>query len=306
MESEPTVVRGYARMSPLERTIVVGVDALDHSDDAVVAAFALAPRLGAAVELLHATEVDNDLWLQVDPVGVQRAKDAAARRLEGALARAGLVGLDVSRSLRVVPGEPAHALLQRSRDRSAALLVLGAHKRTAPIDFGDVVRAVIARATCPVLVQVGAPRPIRRILCAIDLGPGALSVLSVARDWAVALGAELTTLHAFVRPQLGFLLGYPVPFPAAMVETARETEEREFRRMLEPFDWRGSLHRESFYEADPAADVLDEQDAYDLVVLGTHGRRGLESVLVGSVASAVLRGARRPVLVVRTRAGEVT
>ncbi len=293
-------------MSTVERTLVVGVDALDHSDQAVIAAFALAPRLNAAVSLVHATEVDNELWLQIDPVGVQRAKDAAARRIEGALAASGLVGLDVARSLRVVPGEPAHALLEQARERDAELIVLGAHRRTAPIDFGDVVRAVIARASCPVLVQTGAPRPIKRILCAIDLGPGALSVVSLARDWAVALGAELTTLHAFVRPQLGFLLGYPVPFPAAMVETAREAEEREFRRLLEPLDWRGLLHRELFYEADPAADVIAEQDAYDLVVLGTHGRRGLESVLVGSVASAVLRGARRPVLVLRTRAGELT
>lgn len=293
-------------MSPVERTIVVGVDALDHSDQAVIAAFALAPRLGASVALVHATEVDNDMWLQIDPVGVQRAKDAAARRLEAALAKAGLVGLDVARSLRVVPGEPTHALLELARESNAELIVLGAHRRSAPIDFGDVPRAVIARAQCPVLVQVGDPRPVKRILCAIDLGPGALSVLTLARDWALAHGAELTTLHAFVRPQLGFLLGYPVPFPAAMVDTAREAEEREFRRLLEPFDWRGVLHREVFYEADPASDLITEQDGYDLLVLGTHGRRGLESVLVGSVASAVLRGARRPVLVLRTRADAVT
>lgn len=283
-----------------QRTLVVGVDAHDHSDDAIVAAFQLAPKLGVEVELVHATEVDNDVWLQIDPVGVQRAKDAAARRLEETLRGAGLVGLDVSRSLKIVPGGAAHALLESARNLDAAGIVIGAHRRTAPIDFGDTVRAVIARSTCPVLVQVGAPLAIRRILCAIDLGPSALAVLTLARDWARALGAELVTMHAFVRPELGFLLGYPVPFPPSMVESARESEEREFRRMLEPFDWRGVLHRELFYEADPARDVLSEQRNYELIVMGTHGRRGLASVLVGSVASAVLRGAERPVLVLRT------
>lgn len=283
-----------------QQTLVVGVDSKDHSDDAIVAAFALAAKFGHEVELVHATEVDNELWLQIDPVGVQRAKDAAARRLEGTLNKAGLVGLDVSRSLKIAPGSATHALLEAARSSNAACIVVGAHRRTAPIDFGDTVRALIARATCPVLVQAGEPRPIRRILCAIDLGPSGLAVLTLARDWARALGAELATLHAFVRPELGFLLGYPVPFPPSMVENARENEEREFRRMLEPFDWRGVLHRELFYEADPASDVLSEQRNYDLLVLGTHGRKGLASVLVGSVASAVLRGAERPVLVLRT------
>jgi nucleotide-binding universal stress UspA family protein len=279
---------------------VVGVDAQDHSDEAVVAAFTLAPKLGFEVELVHATEVDNEVWLQIDPVGVQRAKDAAARRIEGALASAGLVGLDVTRSLRIAPGRATAVLLDAARERDASLIVLGAHRRSAPVDFGDTVRAVLAKATCPILVQHGAPRRIAKILCAIDIGPTGLEVLTLARDWARALGAELVTLHAFVRPQLGFLLGYPVQFPAAMVETARETEEREFRRMLEPFDWRGVLHRELFYEADPGTDVLSEQENYDLLVLGTHGRRELASVLVGSVASTVLRGAKRPVLVLRT------
>jgi nucleotide-binding universal stress UspA family protein len=282
------------------RTLVVGVDSKDHSDEAVLAAYLLAQRLSLEVQLVHATEIDNELWLQIDPVGVQRAKEAAARRLEAQLAAHGVVGLDVARSLSLKSGGAAEALLGVAHSSQAALIALGAHRRSAPLDFGDTVRAVIARAPCPVLVQCGAPRPIAKILCAIDLGPGALAVLTLARDWARALGAELTTLHTFVRPDLGFLLGYPVPFPPSMVESARAAEEREFRRLLEPFDWRGVLHRELFYEAAPAADVLAEQANYDLLVLGTHGRRGVASVLVGSVASAVLRGAQRPVLVLRT------
>lgn len=279
---------------------VVGVDQKDHSDEAVLAAFSLAPKLKLEVELVHATGLDNELWMQIDPLGVQGARDAAARRLGKALTDAGVVGVDLSKSLHITPGRAAPSLLSVARERSASLMVLGAHRRHAPIDFGDTVRAVIAKAPCPVLVQHGPPRPIQRILCAVDIGQGALAVLTTARDWARALGAELVVLHCFVRPQLGFLLGYPIQFPPSMVDTARETEEREFRRMLEPFDWRGVLHRESFYEADPAIDVVSEQNSYDLVVIGTHGRRGLASVLMGSVASAVLRGATKPVLVLRT------
>jgi Universal stress protein UspA and related nucleotide-binding proteins len=44
----------------------------------------------------------------------------------------------------------------------------------------------------------------------------------------------------------------------------------------------------------------DSQDI-DLVVIGTHGRKGLDRLLIGSVADKVIRGAKVPVLIVRSR-----
>jgi len=43
--------------------------------------------------------------------------------------------------------------------------------------------------------------------------------------------------------------------------------------------------------------VADEIDA-DLIVIGTHGRRGLARALLGSVAENVVRTARRPILTI--------
>lgn len=50
--------------------------------------------------------------------------------------------------------------------------------------------------------------------------------------------------------------------------------------------------------------ILAEAEAWpaDVIVLGTHGRRGLRRLLMGSVAEAVLRDARRPVLLVHAGA----
>ena len=45
----------------------------------------------------------------------------------------------------------------------------------------------------------------------------------------------------------------------------------------------------------------EEMDA-DLIVLATHGRTGVSHLLIGSVAERVIRGSRRPVLVVRPKA----
>ena len=55
-------------------------------------------------------------------------------------------------------------------------------------------------------------------------------------------------------------------------------------------------------EADPRTAVLDisEESGVNLIVLGSHGRRGLQKFLLGSVAESVARHARCSVLIVRT------
>jgi nucleotide-binding universal stress UspA family protein len=55
-------------------------------------------------------------------------------------------------------------------------------------------------------------------------------------------------------------------------------------------------------EADPRNAILDVADEWntDLIVLGSHGRRGIQKFLIGSVAESVARHARCSVLIVRT------
>ena len=54
-------------------------------------------------------------------------------------------------------------------------------------------------------------------------------------------------------------------------------------------------------EGDPAAALVDAAQGYgeDLIVVGSHGRRGLRRAFLGSVAEHVVRTARTPVLVIR-------
>ena len=54
----------------------------------------------------------------------------------------------------------------------------------------------------------------------------------------------------------------------------------------------------------PGAEILkalDEGPPFDLVVMGSHGRTGVERLLLGSVAENVVRHARCPVLIARRR-----
>ena len=62
------------------------------------------------------------------------------------------------------------------------------------------------------------------------------------------------------------------------------------------------LIEERLAQGDPAANIIAfaTEQAVDVVVMGTHGRTGLERVLMGSVATAVLRRAPCPVLFVKS------
>ena len=288
-------------MAPLP-ALVVGVDGSGHADPAVLAAFHLAGALGLQVELVHAAEVPHPLWQHVDAERIAEARKATLARLSTLLTQAGIAPPALEKHLHVVPGPPARALLGRAKELSAALLALGRHVDQGLFQRADTVRAVVAHSDCPVWVQSGPWREVRRILVPIDLSAESLKALGIARDHAARLGASLEVLHVFVRPELGFVLGYPVPFPTSVVDSARETAEREFAAALAGYDWRGVPHGQRFTEGDPAHEILTLHREFDLVVMGTHGRTGLTSAILGSVAAAVLADTERPVLAIREAA----
>lgn len=64
---------------------------------------------------------------------------------------------------------------------------------------------------------------------------------------------------------------------------------------------RGIAVESAVVQGDPSRTILDYVDAVDadLVVMGTHGRRGLDRILLGSVTDRVIRSCSAPVLVVR-------
>ena len=144
--------------------------------------------------------------------------------------------------------------------------------------------------------------PIQRILVAVDFSASS----EVAAEYAVGLaerfGASVTLLHAYSFPVGVAFPGAPplyIPGPEVMVESANEVG-----RQLD--ELRSRIHRPDVgiaivgLEGSPKEQILrfaDEQ-GFDLIVVGTHGRTGARRVLLGSVAEAVVRHSHRPVFVV--------
>lgn len=292
--------RSYAGgMAPATPRIVVGVDNSGRSDGAVRAAFELAPALGATVELLHVAEVPHPLWQHLTEDDLRQARERSVARLATLLAGSHVFAETVRESLSVRPGAPGRELLAAAK--GAAWVFVGSHHRERALDFGNNLRALLAQAPCPVWVQPGAFEPVRRVLAALDLSEHAEPALRAAQDLARRLQAELELVHVFTRPDLGYVLGYPVPFPESVVTQARAAAERGLADAAERAAHGGTRPATRLLEGDAPSELLAAQLPGDLLVLGTHGHTALLAAIVGGVARRVLAAAQGPLVLVRER-----
>jgi nucleotide-binding universal stress UspA family protein len=100
-------------------------------------------------------------------------------------------------------------------------------------------------------------------------------------------------------------VSYGLDFTLSHVRTGEQVRESWIKRL----DELASSHQHPHVLVEsrlrgglPADSILDSAQTLpcDLIVMGTHGRRGISHTLSGSVAEAVLRKARCPVLTVRS------
>jgi nucleotide-binding universal stress UspA family protein len=148
---------------------------------------------------------------------------------------------------------------------------------------------------------------IRRILAPTDFSETSQTAVRYALDLAQKTNARVTLLHAYTLPV------YPagvdgaafIPSFTALAEPVRmaEAEIGELVARLGPT----KVVLDSRTVAGPPADAIIQMardEAFDLIVMGTHGRTGLRHLLLGSVAERVVRTATTPVLTICHRAAD--
>ncbi|HEY8599681.1 MAG TPA: universal stress protein [Thermomicrobiales bacterium] len=156
-----------------------------------------------------------------------------------------------------------------------------------------------------------------RILVAVDADEIAGPVLETAAGLAKPLGAKLALLHVVdvagaIAPLAASSepggLGVPAIVGAANMQVTEQIiEDRQqasetFLQKLAGQLPAGVAAEVLMREGAPAEAIVAVAGEWqaNLIILGTHGRSGLERLVVGSTAEAVIRAARCPVLSVRT------
>jgi nucleotide-binding universal stress UspA family protein len=139
--------------------------------------------------------------------------------------------------------------------------------------------------------------PIRHVLCPTDFSASADHALEVAIELAAKLDAKLTLLHVYSLPVSGF----GGDFAVLPVQDLDAAARRALDGVLERVHVRHANVDGVVQQGSPASTILAVADACgaDLIVMGTHGRRGVAHFLLGSVAERVVRTARVAVLTVR-------
>lgn len=143
--------------------------------------------------------------------------------------------------------------------------------------------------------------PFTKILTAIDFSENSDCAFDYALTLATQFNAELTIIHVINEPV--DLRGFYVPH-ISFEQLEKEIEESAVK-MMETFCSERLKNFTNFKTAivtgipyDEITSTAVKIDA-SLIVIGTHGRTGLDRILFGSTAERVVRSANCPVLTVR-------
>ncbi len=291
-------------------TLLVPTDFSGHAGLALDAVCGLAPRLGAAVHLVHGIHLPPEAAPYLFPDAIERIREQAGAELRARCERLESSGIRCTAEL--VDGPPAPAIARVAQELPADLIVMGSHGRTglAHAVLGSVAERTLRTAPCPVLT-LKAPLPaagrLERIVVAMDFSAGAHAALRLARALARDCGpAHLILVHAHaVPPEIAELFaeqGTPLP-PLDLRPVSHQLAQLLVE--LQESGCSAEFVTEVGHPDSALAEVAGRLDA-DLIVMGTHGRRGTSRLLLGSVAETVVRAARCGVLTVRPQTEATT
>jgi nucleotide-binding universal stress UspA family protein len=292
--------------------VLVGVDGSEGARTAVAWGLQEAQLRGGAVRLV--TVWPEEQRLPVHDKGTGRPsvagveRDARARmRVEAAevAAAAGCDAVPVHAEVRY--GQPAQQLVDTAA--SDGLLVVGSRGRGSLRGalLGSVSQQCAQYARGPVVVvrddesthgAVLWQGPASRVMVGVDGSAGSVVALRFAAAEARLRGGELHVVHAWLDSLSGYG-GFPWARPAT---TLREQADTTLLESMHAAWQNGSAGVQVRAETIEGAewDVLTEvAEAADLLVVGSRGRTGWSSLLLGSVGLRCITYAPCPVAVVR-------
>ena len=192
---------------------------------------------------------------------------------------------------RVLEGDCV-ASLHEYAEEHADLLIIGTHGRHGiQTMLGSSSNAIVHGTPCDVLAvhvednETHLPNHYQRILVAVDLSDESLQVMDHAMDVADAASADVAICHIY----------------SSRKEDERRAERRQLAELGSMYEIDENLHYAMGGRLAHQIHALAKRLYADLIVVGTHGRHGLE-LAKGSVANAVLHGATCDALSVRLAA----
>ncbi len=144
----------------------------------------------------------------------------------------------------------------------------------------------------------------KKILCPVDFSQFSQEVVDYAVDLAIKYGAELHIMH--VIPNMTYFTPYEsflTPENLVAIEKhIQDQVENDFEKVLK----QNVPAKKVIRTGVPFVEIIDyaKSESIDLIVMGTHGRSGIEHILIGNVAEKVVRKSPCPVMTIRPKGKE--
>ena len=151
----------------------------------------------------------------------------------------------------------------------------------------------------------------KRVLIALDYDPSAENIAEIGNKIASALNAEVILLHVIAEPAyyssmeyspiMGFS-GFLDTFDSGLSDTMKNDLKIQSQEFLEKS--KTHLNNENIstiiLEGDFAETIIEccTSEKADMIIMGSHSRRGLDKLLMENVAEKVLNLSKVPVLVI--------
>jgi nucleotide-binding universal stress UspA family protein len=141
---------------------------------------------------------------------------------------------------------------------------------------------------------------IKKILAPIDFSEVSNRSLDYAVDLAAQIKAAVLVVHVYEIPVYGFPEGAIITPPDVAADLA-DRAQKSLDAAVTTRRNRGVEITGTLTNGSPREEILRlaQEGHADLIVMGTHGRRGLPRALLGSVAERVVRTSEIPVLTIR-------
>ena len=140
-------------------------------------------------------------------------------------------------------------------------------------------------------------RAARRVLVATDATAASVGAERAGIELAARTGASLIILHVIDPAHLRL----PAGLFHARVDEVRAVRESALERIVADARRVGVAAQFLIWQGDPGTCILEaaEAEGADLIVVGSHGRGRVGRLVLGSVSSAIVDHARRPVVIIR-------
>ena len=306
-----------ARRPPPFRSILVPLDGSPFGEAALAWATAIAAASRAKLRLVLVHQMPPAVWSK-DAVRLFTRVELALRRSEREYLRRHAAHARkegrIQVATAVLDGPVTRTILEYVADSGVDLVVMSTHGR-GPMQrawLGSVADEMLRTLQIPLLLvrpgEGGAAAPATlaggELLVPLDGSGMAEAVLAPAGGIARVFDAPVTLLQVVppvvlaTDPALPFPQGYDEELTAAARDDAQDYLDGLAERLREEGVRATAV---AALGGNPAETVLDasKAPAVRLVALATHGRGGVKRLVLGSVADKLVRGAERPVLVVR-------